>query len=307
MSPVARLVLVGLALVTLSAVMGRDVRSDGVSTSGDPPELADAATLATRASGGDVEAQRRLAELHVRTGTTRSDSLARYWAAQAASVGDTAATYLRGQILVESIGGPRDPDRGVELLRSIADGGHVASSLALARYYRSDRWGLHDERWAAWWTHGAAEAGDAGAQYDLGRRYVHGRGVDRNLASARHWFIQASENGHRGAARLGRRRERWSLVMRLATGADMFERVPRGGVRVGWLGKLFALGLGSFVILGFIGWIRERRGDTSPPGPLWNVVILGAMAAFSIPIGLTFVRIVQLAVDQGSRFWSFLI
>ena len=46
----------------------------------------------------------------------------------------------------------------------------------------------------------AAEGGDAQSQYDLGNRYMHGFGVERDVVEARRWMERAAENGHAVAA-----------------------------------------------------------------------------------------------------------
>ena len=47
----------------------------------------------------------------------------------------------------------------------------------------------------------AAEAGDAGAQYDLACRYAAGDGVAKDRAKAAQWFGKAAEQWHPGAQR----------------------------------------------------------------------------------------------------------
>ena len=45
-----------------------------------------------------------------------------------------------------------------------------------------------------------AEEGSASAQYDLGKRYLNGDGVEKNLAEAKKWFDAAAKQEHVGAA-----------------------------------------------------------------------------------------------------------
>jgi TPR repeat protein len=42
----------------------------------------------------------------------------------------------------------------------------------------------------------AAEQGDAEAQWELGRRYEHGTGVDQDQTEAVKWYRKAAEQGH---------------------------------------------------------------------------------------------------------------
>ena len=41
----------------------------------------------------------------------------------------------------------------------------------------------------------AAESGDAGSQYKLGKIYYEGNGVDRDYTKASHWFREAADQG----------------------------------------------------------------------------------------------------------------
>ena len=45
-----------------------------------------------------------------------------------------------------------------------------------------------------------AEEGSASAQYDLGKRYLNGDGVEKDLAEAKKWFEAAAKQEHVGAA-----------------------------------------------------------------------------------------------------------
>ena len=45
-----------------------------------------------------------------------------------------------------------------------------------------------------------AEDGSATAQYDLGKRYLTGDGLEKNLPEARKWFEAAAKQGHEAAA-----------------------------------------------------------------------------------------------------------
>lgn len=45
----------------------------------------------------------------------------------------------------------------------------------------------------------AADEGDAQSQFDLGIRYLHGNGVDKNERQAAEWLIAAANSGHKRA------------------------------------------------------------------------------------------------------------
>ena len=52
-----------------------------------------------------------------------------------------------------------------------------------------------NEQLALGWYLRAAEQGHAGAQDNLGMRYEHGQGVERDPAQALHWYRQAADQG----------------------------------------------------------------------------------------------------------------
>ena len=49
------------------------------------------------------------------------------------------------------------------------------------------------------WLTKAALHGNAPAQYNLGRMYQWGKGVEKDLQQARFWFQKAIDNGHEKA------------------------------------------------------------------------------------------------------------
>ena len=49
------------------------------------------------------------------------------------------------------------------------------------------------------WLTKAALQGNAPAQYNLGRMYQWGKGVEKDLQQARFWFQKAIDNGHEKA------------------------------------------------------------------------------------------------------------
>ena len=45
----------------------------------------------------------------------------------------------------------------------------------------------------------AANQGDAGAQYNLGRMYAIGDGIEQSVSKAREWWTKAAAQGHEDA------------------------------------------------------------------------------------------------------------
>ena len=90
----------------------------------------------------------------------------------------------------------------------------------------------------------AANSGDADAQYELGRKYRQGDGVDKNLRQAAEWFRLAANQGHSDAQNiLG---VMYSTEKAYEAAADMFRRAARqnhSAAQVS-LGVAYELGLG---------------------------------------------------------------
>lgn len=75
------------------------------------------------------------------------------------------------------------------------------AAWALARLHESGALDATDAQQALMWLRHAGDLGDAEAQYELGRRYLLGRGAARREPrEAAIWFERAAAQGHAGAA-----------------------------------------------------------------------------------------------------------
>lgn len=71
----------------------------------------------------------------------------------------------------------------------------TAEQIRLADDYFAGRGVTRDLKMAAYWYQRAAEAGDPGAQMQIGYLYETGAGVDRNLERAAKWYQLAASSG----------------------------------------------------------------------------------------------------------------
>ena len=77
-----------------------------------------------------------------------------------------------------------------------AEAGDAAAQYSLGRMYDSGHGILEDDAEAAHWYRRAAEQGHARAQYNLGLRYDFGAGVPEDAAEAVRWYRLAAEQGY---------------------------------------------------------------------------------------------------------------
>ena len=83
--------------------------------------------------------------------------------------------------------------------RGAAERGDAEAQYNLAVLYEQGRGYPHDLGQAAHWYGLAAEQGYMDAQYNLGSLYADGEGVGQDLAQAAHWYGRAAEQGLREA------------------------------------------------------------------------------------------------------------
>lgn len=97
---------------------------------------------------------------------------------------------------------PTDKDYAIKLLRLGAERGHAQAEYELAnalRYGSSDKTAIAvgmNEAEAVKWVRSAAAHGYAPAQFDLGRMYLSGRGVERSLADGVAMYRLAADQGN---------------------------------------------------------------------------------------------------------------
>ena len=85
-----------------------------------------------------------------------------------------------------------DVASAINILRKGADGGHAASQALLADILdQSD----YNEEAVAYYRKAAAQ-GNADGEFGLGRMYLTGEGLTRDVEQARTWIARAAERGH---------------------------------------------------------------------------------------------------------------
>ncbi len=85
-----------------------------------------------------------------------------------------------------------DVAAAINVLRKGADGGHPPSQALLADIL--DQSDYNEE--AVVYYRKAADHGNADGEFGLGRMYLTGEGVRRDVAEARKWITRAAERGH---------------------------------------------------------------------------------------------------------------
>ncbi|MFN3835115.1 MAG: tetratricopeptide repeat protein [Glycocaulis sp.] len=119
-------------------------------------------------------------------------ALARPWYVRAGDEGDAASAAIAGTMLITGEGGPADPARGRQLLRTAAEMGlpSAMGEYALILMQDAEASGEGFEH-AADWAQQGAEAGDAQAQFLFAYALATGQGTPRNLERAYVWVRRA--------------------------------------------------------------------------------------------------------------------
>ncbi|GJD75837.1 tetratricopeptide repeat protein [Methylobacterium goesingense] len=136
----------------------------------------------------------------------------------AADQGHALALWKLGRMYAEGDGVPHDDLKAFEFFSRIADdttddgpdaqnSGVVASAFtALGTYFLDGIKGTYvrpnPERAYDMFNYAASYFGDPNAQYNLGRLYLDGTGVDTDARQAARWFNLAAEKGHAPAQAL---------------------------------------------------------------------------------------------------------
>src|SRR5512140_2696152 len=84
---------------------------------------------------------------------------------------------------------------GMQSLTARAKAGDAAAQFELGRDYEDGKGVRQDDAKALKWFRKAAEQGNPQAQNSLGLMYADGRGVKRNKHQAVHWYRMAADNG----------------------------------------------------------------------------------------------------------------
>lgn len=159
--------------------------------------------LKTSAEQEHVEAQITLAEHHA-TGyphIAQNDEETAKWFTQAAEQGHVEARHALGLYYYRK----KDDEKAVEWLTKAAESGHLEAQCVLAIHNATrngDDMDAGTRDILDWyrghipydfdWTHPTAEHGNRMAQYNLGRCYEEGVGVDKDLDQAMMWYRKAA-------------------------------------------------------------------------------------------------------------------
>ena len=175
---------------------------------GVPQDYAEAARWYTRAADqGYVDAQFLLWLYHHEgRGVPKDPVEAARWLRMAAEQGHADAQFKLGMLYVEGDGVPQDATEAVKWLRRAGQQGHAQTlemfgdTLDELDATLEDVGGGSETQGDARLNQliGAAESGDAEAQYGLGLKYGLGEGVEKDYAESTRWYRMAAEQGHAG-------------------------------------------------------------------------------------------------------------
>ena len=90
---------------------------------------------------------------------------------------------------------PLEAQAALETLHRTAEAGNAEAQYELGRAYEMGEGVSEDDAEAVRWYRMAAEQGEALAQFNLGLMYANGRGVLKDEAEAVRWFRLAAEQG----------------------------------------------------------------------------------------------------------------
>jgi uncharacterized protein len=115
------------------------------------------------------------------------------------------ALYDRGVDAITGIGPSENDALGADCFKRSADLGYGPAQIALAYFYETGIVVQVNQEQAVSLYRKAAQQGDPLAAWMLGRHYLLGNGVARDLDAARKWFkMSADQNNAYGAYYLGR-------------------------------------------------------------------------------------------------------
>lgn len=121
---------------------------------------------------------------------------------QLATTGDVLAQHYLGYCYVEGIRVSPDPKEGEKWYHRAMQAGYLASANNLGLLYQRGLLGTNDYAKAVSAYRYAADRGYSGAMVGLGRLYRFGLGVEKNTATAIHWFEKADQDKSNTLAQL---------------------------------------------------------------------------------------------------------
>ena len=154
------------------------------------------------------------------------------WIRTAAGMGMVEAQTIFGQMLLDGVGVPRDPDEGLAWFKRAANADHLMAINMIGRCYENG-WGVPaDDTVAAYWFRLAADRGLDWGMYNYAHMLKSGRGgVVQNRAAALALYQQAAQAGHvKSIGVVGRFYEAGDVVERdLERAFDCYRRCAEGG------------------------------------------------------------------------------
>lgn len=93
-------------------------------------------------------------------------------------------------------------DNSFVKIKEAAEAGDAKAQYLLGRMYETGDNVKQNYDKAVKWLKKASEQGMSQAQYELGRLYYHGEGVKKDLKKAKDFFVEAAKQGHEAASNL---------------------------------------------------------------------------------------------------------
>jgi len=117
------------------------------------------------------------------------------WASKAVDGNDSLGQHYLGSLFKKGLGREKDLSMAILCYENVAKQGFTASMWNLGMLYENEGCKLDHEflRKAAKWYKKAADAGHVNAMMKIGKFYYYGKGVTKNLKTARDWFEKVSK------------------------------------------------------------------------------------------------------------------
>ncbi|MDX1487059.1 MAG: tetratricopeptide repeat protein, partial [Acidiferrobacterales bacterium] len=116
-----------------------------------------------------------------------------------AEQGHVDAQFMLGIIYSSGVGLPEDMGRAAHWYRQAAEQGHVDAQYNLGVAYSMGSGVVADSMQAASWYEKAAYQGSTDAQFNLGLLYAQGDGVSKDMLEAAKWWYKAAAKGDAAA------------------------------------------------------------------------------------------------------------
>lgn len=118
------------------------------------------------------------------------------WLQKAAEQGHPPAMYVISQLLLRGEGVQKDRPLGLQYLRESAEAGHIDAQYTFAMtLLDTPREKIQEKVWAAHYFNKAAEQKDSRSQFQIGKMFLYGIGMESDPAKAANWFSTAANAG----------------------------------------------------------------------------------------------------------------